>query len=319
MFPAFWLNITSIVFDDRKSGTPDLLSPILRAVLVPTVVLCGLLAETGPAESRSVLWSLTVAMTAAIVLALLIARKGNARAAAGLLLFSLFGVTTAGIATYGGVPNPATAAYLVAIVCAGLLLGGRWAAGFAALCALAIFGVEYAENLGWLSYPFEPIDGWQAWLLYSGLFGVMAALVHVAYTSIRSALGQATRAYEESQRQARELTSLYETAVAVSNVPETRELLARLYDQVSRLIAPDTFAVVLCEPEGEWIELAMVMEAGEPLKEAQGLKVRMDEGGLTSWVIRSRVPLLVGDLQRDALPVRRPAPGWGYRCLPGIG
>ncbi len=307
------------VFEDaEKTRVTELLYTILRALLIASVALGGVVSVIGPADSRAFLWEVTATATCAVVLTFLLARRGHVRPAIGVITLTYFGLITLAIIRFGGIRSPATAAYLVLIVWAGLLLGGRGAVAFAALAALAALGVEVAGARDLLPESFEVFLGARAWFIYASLSGLTAALVHIATTSIHQARERATRAFLDSQRQARELASLYETAVAVSNVPETRDLLARLYEQVRKLIAPDTFAVVFYEPDGEWLEMAMVMEGGEPLKEAQGLKVPMDQGGLTGWVIRSRAPLLVGDLQREALPVAPRHMGQEARAWLGV-
>ena len=53
------------------------------------------------------------------------------------------------------------------------------------------------------------------------------------------------RLFQESQRKTQELAALYDTAVAISGVLESDALLARLYEQVQQLMAPDGFGVFL--------------------------------------------------------------------------
>ncbi len=120
------------------------------------------------------------------------------------------------------------------------------------------------------------------------------------------------RLFEESQRQTQELTGLYQTALATGSVLETEVLLSRLYEQVQKLINPDTFVVVLYYPNSEEIEIALAVENGERLP---GLRLPISEGGLTGWIISNRQPLLIRDLQTDSLPVparqiTQPARSW---------
>ncbi len=123
------------------------------------------------------------------------------------------------------------------------------------------------------------------------------------------------RLFEETRRQTRELAGLYGTALATSSVLETKALLAGLYDQVDDLMAPDSFGVALYDTNTDEIEFVLAMERGRTLPEAQGLRVPVSEGGLTGWVVRTRQPLLLGDLKHDSLPVQprhitAPARSW---------
>jgi len=111
------------------------------------------------------------------------------------------------------------------------------------------------------------------------------------------------RLFEETRRQTRELVGLYGTALATSSVLDTKALLAGLYQQVDDLMAPDTFGVALYDAETEQIEFVLAMERDQVVPEALGLRVPVNEGGLTGWVVRTRQPLLLGDLGQDPLPV----------------
>ncbi|MBI3243670.1 MAG: GAF domain-containing protein, partial [Chloroflexi bacterium] len=111
------------------------------------------------------------------------------------------------------------------------------------------------------------------------------------------------RLFEESQRQTQELSGLYKTALATSSVLETDVLLSRLHEQVQQLINPDTFVIVLYDPEAEELEIALAVENGERLNK---IKVPISEGGPTGWIISNCRPLLIHDMQTDALPV----PAW---------
>ncbi len=111
------------------------------------------------------------------------------------------------------------------------------------------------------------------------------------------------RLFEETRRQTRELAALYGTALATSSVLETKALLAGLYERVDDLMAPDSFGVALYDAEAQTIEFVLAMERDQPLPEALGLRLPVNEGGLTGWVVRTRQPLLIGDLKHDPLPV----------------
>jgi GAF domain-containing protein len=123
------------------------------------------------------------------------------------------------------------------------------------------------------------------------------------------------RLFEESQRQTRALAGLYNTALATGSVLETDVLLARLYEQVSPLLAPDTFVVTLYDPRLEELEVALAIEGGQFASDVVPAGRLPVSQGLTGWVVRTRRSLLVPDLQSDPLPVpprhgQRPARSW---------
>ncbi len=123
------------------------------------------------------------------------------------------------------------------------------------------------------------------------------------------------RLFVASERQTQELAGLYDTALAIGSLLETDMLLERLYEHVRQLMGPDGFGVVLYDADAEELEIALAMEEGEIVPEAAGMRAPIEEGGLTGWVIRTRRPLLAGDLLEEPLPVEprhltRPARAW---------
>ncbi|MEP7358233.1 MAG: GAF domain-containing protein, partial [Anaerolineales bacterium] len=63
------------------------------------------------------------------------------------------------------------------------------------------------------------------------------------------------RLFEDSQRQTRALSGLYDTALATGSVLETEVLVARLHSQVRALLNPDTFVVVFYHADSEELEV----------------------------------------------------------------
>jgi GAF domain-containing protein len=111
------------------------------------------------------------------------------------------------------------------------------------------------------------------------------------------------RLFEETRRQTRELMGLYGTALATSSVLDTKTLLSGLYQQVDDLMAPDAFGVALYDADADQIEFVLAMERERALPQILGLRFPLAEAGLTGWVVRTRQPVLFGDLKRDSLPV----------------
>jgi PAS domain S-box-containing protein len=116
------------------------------------------------------------------------------------------------------------------------------------------------------------------------------------------------RLFTETQQRSQELASLYAAAIAISNILDTDTLLERLYQQVQRMIAPDTVMVSLYEPRDETFIVALAIENGKPVTEFLNKRYPVAEGGLTGWVLRNRQPLLIGDIDNDLLPIK-PIPG----------
>ncbi|MEW6406642.1 MAG: GAF domain-containing protein, partial [Chloroflexota bacterium] len=115
---------------------------------------------------------------------------------------------------------------------------------------------------------------------------------------------QNARLYTETQRQMQELAGLFNAALETISVLEIDVLLERIYQQVERLFAPDSFAVILYDSNAEELCIALTMEEHQKLSEWMGRCFPLEEGGLSSWVIQNRRYLLVRDMERDLLPVQ---------------
>lgn len=117
------------------------------------------------------------------------------------------------------------------------------------------------------------------------------------------------------RRQAEELAARNAIARAVSRSLEIDEVLERLYEQIDRLLQPDTVFIALYYERQERFEVALAVEDGKRLP---SVTVKLEEaGGLTTWVIQERRPLLVQDLldENEELPAKprhmtRPARSW---------
>ncbi len=123
------------------------------------------------------------------------------------------------------------------------------------------------------------------------------------------------RLFEESQRQTRALSGLYETALATGSVLDTDVLLSRLYEQVRPLLHPDAFTVAYYYADTEELELTLVVDEGWATTEDYATGRLPVTQGLTGWVVRHRQSLFVEDLLAEpvSVPPRQgilPARSW---------
>jgi diguanylate cyclase (GGDEF)-like protein len=110
-----------------------------------------------------------------------------------------------------------------------------------------------------------------------------------------------SRLHQAAHRQVKRLSVLNDVARAISTTIEMDDLLELIYQQLSRVIATDTYFVALYDQETECLDLRILLDEGErfpPQKVPVGR-------GLSSLVIREKKPLLVRQLSREiqSLPV----------------
>src|SRR5262245_32944542 len=115
--------------DDEKTRRSGVLHIILFVLAAAVAVLMVVALFTSPAPLPALVIGLgTEALTAGL---LWLNRRGQVRRASFLLALSLWAIVTLSVWFLGGpYTSPTISAYLIVIVIAGLLLGGRAAAGF---------------------------------------------------------------------------------------------------------------------------------------------------------------------------------------------
>ncbi|MFB0509480.1 MAG: GAF domain-containing protein, partial [bacterium] len=108
---------------------------------------------------------------------------------------------------------------------------------------------------------------------------------------------------KEQQRQTREVTALYETALSTSGLLDVEKLLNRIYLQVSDLFPLDTFLVIFKEEETEEISVAMALENNHVLSEWVNQSFSHKDSGCRC-VIQNQKSLLFNDLKTEKTPVK---------------
>ena len=123
------------------------------------------------------------------------------------------------------------------------------------------------------------------------------------------------RLMEAQQRQTREITALYETAIAISGVLDVGKLIQRIYLQISDLFPLDGFMLVLNEADTEEIHIAAAMQENRVLPELIDQRLPLSDSGLIGWVVQNQKTFQLNDLKTDHLPVKplhtgKPAHSW---------
>ncbi len=110
------------------------------------------------------------------------------------------------------------------------------------------------------------------------------------------------RLYEEARRHIEELTVLHSIDMAIVSILNLDEVLQAIYKQVVAVIPATAFYIALYDEVRNEIDVRLIVDEGEYLSPFK-LKVG-EESGLIGWVVRTRQPVWIKDLQkqRDALP-----------------
>ncbi|MCC6442643.1 MAG: GAF domain-containing sensor histidine kinase [Armatimonadetes bacterium] len=120
-------------------------------------------------------------------------------------------------------------------------------------------------------------------------------------TTISHQIGVAienARLYEETRRRVEEIESIHRVGLAVTSSLDLAEVLSLIWEQVSRLMSAQTFYIALCDEAEQKLHFALLVEDGE-MREG-GYSVSLShKDSLSTWVARSREPVLIRDWQED--------------------
>lgn len=122
-----------------------------------------------------------------------------------------------------------------------------------------------------------------------------------AMTQQASLAVERTKLFADSQRAAREMTGLYHIGLATTSSLQIDEVLRLIYEQVNRVLHPDTFYIALYDEDLAELRYDSFIENGEPLPP---FKARLDNVGISGWVVRNRRPIFVRhwDAEIEQLP-----------------
>jgi len=204
------------VFDDpEKTRIGQLLNSMLLAILGMSLVAAIAIFAASPAtffeDWKSPLMIMVLVVAVLILRALL--RSGRTTLISVLLSVIFVFVVAFATDEYGGITNSTTGGYVLCIIMAGLLLGGRGAMAFTAITVVAVVGTWYLWRAGLLpAYSYNVQDEQNfAVIAYSVMFVIGGLLLRYAADSIAQAMDQVRRKEEAEAQANRELRQLRDT------------------------------------------------------------------------------------------------------------
>ncbi len=292
--------------DPERTRRAALLTVVLRQFLVSLLLLGPLVAlALGGEEARGSLFILACALAFNLALYLLLLR-GLVTLAIRAFPLGLFLILTWSIAN-SRLGGPIASAYLLVIISAGLLSGGRSAAVYALLCLIALPGL-YLLAPPAAAVPLQRLVG--MWLVYLGVFSISALLLALAARRIREGLAQADQlretetahahalaiSLEAERKRTQQMELLAEVSQQVAGTLDETELLERVVESmISRLGFASAAMLAWSGPD----ELEVVaMATTEPMAATVGFRQKADEG-IIGRTVALRSVYWTNDVSRD--------------------
>jgi PAS domain S-box-containing protein len=104
------------------------------------------------------------------------------------------------------------------------------------------------------------------------------------------------RLYAESQRQARIMTAVAESAAVINISLKLEDVLVRILEQISQALQVEGASLALLDPDGKELEFcASTLKTVQPIV---GLRIPVGEG-IPGWVVREGTGAIVPDVTKD--------------------
>lgn len=104
------------------------------------------------------------------------------------------------------------------------------------------------------------------------------------------------RLYAESQRQARVMTALANSAAAITGSLNLEEVIQRILEQISQALRVDVVSLALIEPRQN--ELVFRASTGKSSQNVVGIRLKMGQG-IAGWVAEHGQGVIVPDVSKD--------------------
>jgi diguanylate cyclase (GGDEF)-like protein/PAS domain S-box-containing protein len=208
-----WLKtlLTPPSFEDSDyTRQAAILHTLLLVSLGAVIILGGLLVPTSsqPALNAAIVGFMLVAA----LLALFQLQRGSVHTISFFFCLAVWlALTYAAANLHGGLNIAMSGAYMIVVIGAGLLLGGKYAFLFAGLCTFSGTALYLADQDGLLP-PAITLDGPVRGVLYLSTYFVLAAImVYLVDHDIRQALARARSHERELTEKNRELEAIHKS------------------------------------------------------------------------------------------------------------
>jgi GAF domain-containing protein/DNA-binding response OmpR family regulator len=308
--------------DEDKTRSARLLHAILMIMWV--VVFVSAIPTLFLSGDKLVSILIWVALVVPVTIASGLLHMGRVTAASTVFILGAWLLLTGSTLPFGGSISPTVNSYILIVIMAGLLLGGRGAIATAALNIATLTVLLILTNAGVIPEPVTPTKPEDIWANVVIGIGLAAALLYLTTRSINQALTAVRRNAAALQQSNRELNAIRasleervtertaqlnvsaEVSRAVSSILDPSELIS----QVTRLII-ERFnlyyaAAFLADDDNEFAVLVEATgEAGQILKE-RGHRLEITGPSMVGTAIATRRPRIAQNVDKETMRFANP-------------
>jgi putative nucleotidyltransferase with HDIG domain len=184
-------------------------------------------------------------------------------------------------------------------------------------------GQGVGEIGSWLGVPLESKNGRIGMLTIdheqAGKYTDRDASLVEAFSSQAGVALENNRLFSEIHRRTNEIEAVYDSALSLTRELELEVLIENLYEQIEPLFTHDAFILAVHDQTMDMIRVGYATEDGVRQPEAETLLISPEEkNSLLGWIVRNKVPLLIGNVEVDSLPFRPQQSGEVVRSFLGV-
>jgi len=251
-------------------------------------------------------------------------RRGQVSTASLLFLVVFWILMTAVCLFLGGTYSATYWSFVVIVVVAGLLLGGRGGIFFAGLSVFATLGITLAQDANLLPNNLGVRSPMEQWWPLSLFVMVTAGLLSLTSRSLNEALQRAHNyatelenqragleaTVDERTRDLRRRTRYLEVTSAIAREAtselELSGLMTNVVNSITRQFGFYHTGLFLIDAEGEWAEFKAASSEGGQRMLARAHRLRVGQEGMVGYVARRGEPRIALDTGRDAVFFNNP-------------
>lgn len=322
-----WNNIKRLLSPPVFAGDEEKsrIAALLNAILWIFIVICAVAAVLFLfLPNQGVSLPLVGAFLLVNAGLLWLMRRGHVSLTSLLFLIVFWSLMTAVCVFLGGTQSASFWSFIVVVVAAGLLLGGRAALAFAGLSAVAGLAIALVQTAGRLPSQIPARSPMEQWWPMSLFMMATAGLINLTSRSLNEALRHARRyaAELEAQRAGLEVTvqertldltrraHYLEVTAAIAREAtselELGALMTRVVTSISEQFDFYHAGLFLLDSVGEWAELKAASSAGGQKMLARSHRLRVGQEGMVGYVSQRGEPRIALDTGKDAVFFNNP-------------
>ncbi|MCI0714242.1 MAG: PAS domain S-box protein [Chloroflexi bacterium] len=271
--------------DDDQTRSAQLVNASL--FLIGAGIMVGLVAAGLSGDGAILLPVFVVFLIGLSVLRYLLYRR-HLRLATLLTVALTWVVTTFAAWMTGGVYSPTNGAYVVIILMTGILLGARWAVGYAGLSSLSVLSMVYLNSTASQDTLLPPIN---IWVSYTVTFIVPAIVVGLAIVQMNAAMRRTRQSETSAQGFQEKLKVLHQVSLTLANTDNFDDLCQTAIQLGRSHLGFDRLSLWLVDEDLDKMIGSFGTDETGQLRDERGIRMQIPQAAIFREILSGKMPL----------------------------